>query len=76
MCKVGDRIAYSVQWLRSIGIYGGDLPAARGTVMEIHKLGERKLATIQWEPNADELPARVMTCNLACVGLNTRFSAC
>jgi hypothetical protein len=73
---VGDKVAYSVQFLRSIGMSHSDMARGRGTVTEITPLGNEGtlLARINW--NGAELPERVNVQNLAKVGLNTRFSAC
>jgi hypothetical protein len=72
--NVGDKVAYSVQFLKSIGMSHSDMARARGTVTELSKLGsETTLARIDW--NCD-MPERVNAQNLARVGLNTRFSNC
>ncbi len=72
--QVGDRVAYSVQWLRSIGCYSGDLPQARGVVTGIQQRGGLELATVDW--GTEDIPARVLISNLAIVGPNTRFCNC
>ena len=47
--EVGDRVAYSAKFLRSIDAYIGEFPFARGTVIEIVPLGDDiLLATINW----------------------------
>lgn len=71
---VGDKVAYSVQFLRSIGMAHSDMAHARGTVVEVSKLGESlELARIDW--HGADMPERVNVQNLARVGLNTRFSS-
>lgn len=72
--KPGDRVAYSAQFLRSIGAYTGDLPHARGVVESVQVLGNCQLVTVRWDDT--ELPGRVLACNLAKVGPNSRFCAC
>lgn len=73
--KIGDRIAYSVQFLRSIGEITGEMPFARGKITGLKELSkECVLAVIEWE-NGD-FPEKVNTKNLAKVGLNARFSQC
>jgi len=72
--SLGDNVAYSVQFLRGIGAFTGELPAARGRIVGIEKIGTLKLADIEW--NNSDLPNKVNVANLAKVGLNTRFSAC
>ena len=64
--QVGDRVAYSAKFLRSIGCYSGDMPHARGTVTALQPLGQTTLAVVDW--NTDEIPRRVNTANLAKVG--------
>ena len=63
---VGDRVAYSGRFLRSIGVFTGDMPHARGEVAKLTPLGETTLADIDWK-NA-ELPPRVNVANLCRVG--------
>ena len=76
---IGDKIAYSVHFLRSIGeTPTGPLCHARGKITEIKKYGANfNLAAIAWENNFDNLfPEKVNVCNLAKVGPNDRFCAC
>lgn len=47
--KIGDRVAYSANWLRSMGIFSGELPFLRGSVKELEDLGGITIATIIWE---------------------------
>jgi hypothetical protein len=57
--KVGDRVAYSAAFLRSISCFAGDIPHGRGTVIALHPVcPEVILAEINWAGNAD-LPAKV-----------------
>jgi hypothetical protein len=48
---IGDRVAYSVRWLRSVGETRGELPRLRGTVEQIIPFGGpgRALAGIKWD---------------------------
>ncbi len=47
--RVGDRVAYSAAFCRSIGVYTGDMPHDRGIVEQIDKqMGERLFATVKW----------------------------
>ena len=70
---IGDRIAYSVQFLASIGMKHGDMAQGRGIITGIKSHGDTfTLADIAWEKNAD-LPERVNVFNLAKVGPNPRF---
>ena len=72
---VGDRVAYSVQFLRSIGMSHGTMAHARGMIQEVTTLGSLSLAIIDWYGiDAAELPERVNVCNLAHVGPNRRFA--
>lgn len=68
----GDRIAYSVQFLKSIGMSHSDMAHARGTITGFMPLGESTLlASITWDRS--EFPSKVNVCNLAKVGPNPRF---
>ena len=70
--KVGDRVAYTVQWLRSTGMSHSELSHARGEVIGITRLGERALIEVKWTVN--DLPNRILDANLALVGPNPRFA--
>ena len=70
--EVGDKVAYSVQFLRSIGMSHSDIAHARGVVTEVSKLGSSTLlARITWDR---EMPEHVNVANLAKVGPNRRFA--
>ena len=62
--KVGDRVAYTHEWLKSAcGYLCYDISRARGTVTRIQSMGiTTLLAHIQWEQG--EFPSRVLTSNL------------
>jgi hypothetical protein len=64
--KIGDKVAYSVKWLRSCGIYTGPIPFARGVVTGIARMGSRydgtTIATVDW--GDDEIPSKVNAANL------------
>lgn len=72
--KVGDKVAYSVQFLKSIGESHGEMARGRGEIMDIRDYGV-KLARINWT-TGKELPETVNVGNLALVGPNSRFCAC
>jgi len=73
---IGERVAYSVQFLKSIGMSHSDMAHGRGKVTGLKELSkECVLAEIEWEKSAD-LPARVNVKNLAKVGANRRFANC
>ena len=61
--KVGDIVKYSSQWLRSAGIFTGDICFASGRIIALEPLGKTStLAVIDWQnPN---IPDRVLTSNL------------
>ena len=63
--QIGDRVAYSRAFLKSIGCYTGNLPFARGTIAGFKSLGETVLAEVEWSNDA---PARVNVANLCKVG--------
>ncbi len=70
--KVGDKVGYSVQFLKSIGMLHGDMAAARGVIESINAIGsEIQLAEINWGKH--DMPKRVNVKNLALVGPNRRF---
>ena len=73
--KVGDKVAYSAQSLRSTGQYTGDVPHARGVVKSLKKIGRSEDAVVLVEVDWGdaELPQRVAAANLAHVGPNVRF---
>ena len=69
--EVGTRVAYSVQFLRSIGMSHGDMAHARGIVTAFVPLGrDTVLARIEWDC---DMPALVNVANLAAVGPNRAF---
>lgn len=74
MIKVGDKVAYSVQFLSSIGMSHGEMAHARGLAKKLIILGKDvQLAAIEWDC---DMSLRVNVVNLAKVGLNTKFSRC
>lgn len=61
--KVGDKVRYKSEFLRSTGQYTGDIPFARGTIKEIKKYsGDFAIALIDWQN--ENVPARVNIGNL------------
>ena len=63
--KIGDKVKYSVRFLRSIGAYTGDLPFARGIVLEVkNQAYSPALVTVQWNNDA---PCKVLASNLALI---------
>lgn len=48
MIKIGDKVAYSRNFCRSIGALTGDLPRDRGIVKNLKSLGELTIAVIEW----------------------------
>jgi hypothetical protein len=45
---VGDPVAYSPRWLRSIGADQGELLHQRGVVTAIESVGDRRMATVDF----------------------------
>ena len=73
--KPGDRVAYSVQFLKSIfEPTTSPMCHARGTIIEVKQFGCSKIASVEWEPPV--FPGKVNTCNLAHVGPNRQFCNC
>lgn len=68
---VNDRVAYSVQFLRSIGASHTDLANLRGEVKHIKDFRNQQIVTVKWN---DGHETRVIGNNLAIVGPNRRFS--
>jgi len=73
--EMNDRVAYSVNFLRSVGCYSGAMANGRGKVVGFEPLGETMLAQIQWDPQYQNLPDRVNVHNLAHVTVSREFSA-
>lgn len=68
----GNKVAYSVQFLKSIGMSHSDMARARGTITSFMLLGtDTQLASIVWDRG--EFPGKVNVANLAKVGPNPRF---
>ncbi len=69
----GDKVSYSVQFLKSIGQSHSDLARDRGVVISTNRLGKHSysttLATINWKGDS---PTKVNVQNLAIVGPNMR----
>ena len=73
---VSDKVAYSVQFLKSIGMSHSDMAHARGVIKSLKTLSkEITLAEIEWKGNVD-LPSKVNVVNLAKVGANSKFCSC
>jgi hypothetical protein len=61
--QVGDVVAYTPTFLRSISCYTGDMPRAKGMVTALVEFGRgATLAEIEWD--LPELPGRVHVANL------------
>jgi len=76
--QVGDRVAYSVQWLKSTGQCHTDIAHAKGRITSFEDLGRGtiRLAVIEWEGDTSAFPAKVNVANLAKVGPNPRYCQC
>ena len=76
--QIGDRVAYSRQWLRSTGNFTGPIPFARGRITAFEPLGrETMLAVVAWEGELvgeSPAPTLVNVKNLARVGPNVEFA--
>ena len=69
---IGDKVAYSVQFLRSIGMSHTDMAHARGRATVIWTFGaDTRMVSVEWDC---DMPEHVNAANLALVGLNRRFS--
>ena len=68
----GDKVAYSTQFLESIGENHGKMAEGRGIVLEREAVTEDFiLIFVDWQGRS--LPQRVRESNLAKVGPNSRF---
>jgi hypothetical protein len=68
MIQPGDRVAYSHDFLRSIGmIHDREMGHAFGIVEAVQHVGPLRLACIKWERRED-MPAKVNITNLRRVG--------
>jgi hypothetical protein len=62
--NAGDRVMYSARFLRTAGIYTGEIPFMRGTVKELKTIGKHQFATVQWDGSDDEDLRTLRTENL------------
>ena len=61
--KIGDRVQYARQWLRSTGHLTGDIPHAKGRIISLAPVSNGlDIATIDWDRPG--LSAKVLTSNL------------
>lgn len=68
----GDKVAYSVQFLKSIGMSHSEMARGRGIVKGVKTYSPTLvLAEIDWQ--GADLPDKVNVGNLAKVGPNLRF---
>lgn len=66
MMKIGDRVRYTAQWLRSCGMYTGNICFAKGEIVEVRKCSrDFILAVVQWDN--DYIPRVVNVGNLEIV---------
>lgn len=75
--EVGNRVAYSVQWLRAVGQSPtGELCHWKGTVLMLNRYSPDvpPVASVQWEH--DKTVTKVSVSNLAIVGANTKYATC
>ena len=71
---IGDKVAYSVQFLKSTGMSHTPLAHVRGTVDTIEPFGNGNLIGIVWDSLAANYPRKILDHNLALVGPNPRFA--
>lgn len=72
--SVGNRVRYSREFCRNTGQMTGWTPFAKGTIVELKKLGESTLACIQWDkPEVSDKPiGKVLDKNLSVIGTYER----
>ncbi len=74
--EIGTKVAYSVQFLKSIGMSHSDMAQARAVITDLQILGKDvTLAKVVWDKNED-LPHKINIKNLAKVGPNRKFCNC
>lgn len=63
--RIGDRVRFKAEWLRSTGSFTGPVPFARGTVTRIEPLhrSERSVVWVQWD-EAEGVPPKALNVNL------------
>lgn len=65
--KIGDKVKYSAKFLKSIGVYSGDMCFCEGVIKSIKTHGSSfTLATIDWKN--PEIPETVNIKNLIIKG--------
>lgn len=61
----GTEVKYTSKFLRSIGALTGNMGRVRGVIVEIKKLGDSEIATIDWYgEGAYDIPRKVNIKNL------------
>ena len=63
---IGDKVRYSVKFLRSIACYAGPMACATGTVTDLESFGDSSLASVDW--HGEDLPKRILASNLTVKG--------
>ena len=66
--QIGDKVRYSVKFLRSIACYAGPMACATGTVTSMETFGSigNYLVAVDW--HGEDLPQRILDCNLTVKG--------
>ena len=64
--QIGDKVRYSVNFLRSISCYAGPMACATGIVSAVEPFGSQPLVTVDWQ--GEDLPKRILECNLTVKG--------
>ena len=64
--QIGDKVKYSVRFLRSIACYAGPMACATGTVTAMEEFGSSSLVSVDW--HGEDLPKRILESNLTVKG--------
>ena len=64
--QIGDKVKYSVRFLRSIACYAGPMACATGTVIAMEEFGSSSLVSVDW--HGEDLPKRILESNLTVKG--------
>jgi len=59
------KVRYKAEFLRSTGIYTGNIPRAKGIILEFIDLGQTTLALVEWDKPG--IPTKVNLKNLEVV---------
>lgn len=84
--EIGDKVAFTAQFCRSIGAQTGDIPQMRGVIKDIQQIGSNKYARVLWSdqttggrqqvPEYSGTITTVHLGNICHIGPNLKFAEC